>query len=316
MKTQLGSTLPTHILFTLFLLAGVAAGCAAQTPTPSPGGGEKLHITVSILPQQYFVERIGGEYVQTTVMVPPGGNPHTYEPKPEQMQALSRAAAYMSIGVSFEDAWLDRIRAANREMRMVDTTQGIERIEMTVAHDHEGEEADHEEEDEGHKEGNLDPHIWTSPALVKVQAQTIYNALVQLDPTHEATFQVNLDAFLADIEQLEARIREALAGLENEKFLVFHPSWGYFARDFGLEMISIEIEGKEPSAAEMAAVIAEAKEEGIRVIFAQPELSTKSATTIANEIGGEVLLISPLAYDWLANMEQVATTFAETLKRP
>jgi zinc transport system substrate-binding protein len=189
----------------------------------------------------------------------------------------------------------------------VDTAQGIERIPMAADHGH-------EEEGEGEHEGeNLDPHIWTSPALVKVQAQTIYDALVQLDPEHEAAFKANLDAFLADIEQLEARIRDALANIESVKFLVFHPSWGYFARDFGLEMIAIEIEGKEPSALEMAQVIAEAKKEGIRVIFAQPELSTRSATTIATEIGGEVLLISPLAYDWLDNLEQVGATFAKVL---
>ena len=294
---------------TIALLGSAAAGCAPHTPTPSPGAAEKMRITVSIVPQQYFVERIGGEYVQTSVMVLPGSNPATYEPKPEQIEALSRADAYVSIGVPFESAWMERIRSANSEMLIVDTTQGIERMAMTADHAHEDEERAEPE----HAGENLDPHIWTSPTLVKIQAQTIYESLAQLDPEHEAAFKANLDAFLADVDRLEADIRDALAGVKG-KFVVFHPSWAYFARDFGLEMIPIEIEGKEPSAAEMAQLVAEAKEEGIRVVFAQPEFSTRSATTIATEIGGEVLLISPLAYDWLDNLQQVAATFAQTLR--
>ena len=300
------SWLYTAIILPIALLASAAAGCASQSPAPSPSADRETNITVSIVPQQYFVERIGGEHVQTSVMVLPGSNPATYEPKPEQMEALSRADAYMSIGVPFEGAWMERIRSANGEMLVVDTTQGIERMAMTADHAHEGEEhAEHEGEEEGE---NLDPHIWTSPALVKIQAQTIHDALVQLDPEHEAAFRANLDAFLADVNRLEADIRDALTEVKSNKFIVFHPSWAYFARDFGLEMIPIEIEGKEPSAAEMAQLVAEATEEGIRVVFAQPEFSTRSAATIASEIGGEVLLISPLAYDWLDNLHQVAAT--------
>ena len=303
------SWLYISILLPIALLASAASGCASQSPALSPGAAAKLNITVSIVPQQYFVERIGGEYVQTSVMVLPGSNPATYEPKPEQIEALSRADAYVSIGVPFEGAWMERIRSANGEMLIVDTAQGIERMAMTADHAHEGE--DHAEPE--HEGENPDPHIWTSPALVKVQAQTIYESLVQLDPEHEAAFRANLDAFLADVDRLQADIRDALAEVESSKFIVFHPSWAYFARDFGLEMIPIEIEGKEPSAAEMAQLVTEAKEEGIRVVFAQPEFNTRSATTIATEIGGEVLLISPLAYDWLDNLQQVAETFAQTL---
>jgi zinc transport system substrate-binding protein len=278
-----------------------------------------LDVTVSIVPQQYFVERIGGEHVAVNVMVLPGASPATYEPKPEQLRALSDSAAYFSIGVPFESAWLDRIAAANAEMLMVDTIADIERIPL-AQHDH-GEEAEHgdddhdegEADDHGHEAGAPDPHVWVSPELVKVQARAIAAALIKLDPAHEADYTANLAAFEADIDALEADLQETLAGVTSRKFLVFHPSWGYFARDFGLEQIAIEVGGQEPSAQELAGIIAEAREEGIRVVFAQPEFSTRAAETIASEIDGEVLLISPLAYDWLENLRRVAETFAEVL---
>ncbi|MBN2007264.1 MAG: zinc ABC transporter substrate-binding protein [Anaerolineae bacterium] len=290
----------------LWVALALLAGCASQPSQPKDG---KLHVTVSIVPQQYFVERIGGDYVAVAVMVEPGASPATYEPKPEQLRSLSGAVAYFSIGVPFENAWLDKIAAANSKMVVVDTSAGIERLPMT-AHHHEGEAGDEEEE----AEGVLDPHIWISPELVKVQARNIYNALVELDPEHAEAYKTNLDAFVADIDALEAEIRTTLSGLESKRFMVYHPAWGYFAADFGLEQIAIELGGQEPSAQELAELIEHARAENIRVIFVQPEFSTTDAETIAKEIGGEVLPISPLAPDWLDNLRRVAQTFADALE--
>jgi len=278
---------------------------AACTSRTTPASTTTLNVTVSILPQKYFVERIGGEYVTVNVMVEPGASPETYEPRPAQLQALSAADAYVRIGVPFEDAWMARIAEANPRMRIVDTAQSIARLPMPTHH---GEEETH-----AGGPGTLDPHTWLSPRLVKVQAQAICASLVELDPQHQAPYQANLARFLADVDTLDAHIRQALAGVENRKFMVFHPAWGYFARDYGLEMIPIEIGGQEPSAAEMAALVTEARAAGIRVIFAQPEFSTRSAETIAREIGGQVLLINPLALDWLDNLRRVADTLAEVL---
>ncbi len=271
------------------LIITLLIGCG---PDEQPTSSAVLNVTVSILPQQYFVERIGGENVAVNVMVLPGESPATYEPKPDQLRALSKAQAYVSIGVPFEQAWLERISSANPDMLMVDTTQGIERL--------------------GDPE-HPDPHIWLSPRLVKIQARTIYEALAQLDPEHQTTYQANLERFLEDIDALDADIRSTLSGLEQRKFMVFHPSWSYFARDYDLEMIPIEIGGQEPSAAELAALVERAQAEDIRVIFAQPQFSTEKAQTIAEEIGGEVLLIDPLAPDWLDNLRRVAETFADVL---
>jgi zinc transport system substrate-binding protein len=284
-------------LLIVFLAAGTPACCANE---PGPADDGILDVTVSIPPQQYFVERVGGERVHVNVMVEPGADPHTYEPKPEQMRALSRSVAYFSIGVEFEAAWLDKFAATNPGLRIVDTIADIERMPM-------------EEGAEEHAGGEPDPHVWLSPRLVKVQSQAIYAALAELDPEHETEYKANLEAFVADIDTLEADIREALTGLDSRKFMVFHPAWGYFARDFGLEQIPVEVGGQEPSAQELAHLIAMAREENIRVIFAQPEFSTQDAETIAREIGGEVLLISPLAPDWLDNMRRVARAFADVL---
>ena len=295
------------ILVALWLSVALLNGCG-QSTTAKPAG--VLDVTVSIVPQKYFVERIGGDYVVVNVMVRPGDSPATYEPRPEQLTALSEADVYFSIGVPFENAWLDRVASANPGMLMVDTAKGIEHMAMTTQGRH-GEEERHEEEE--HREGGPDPHIWVSPELVKVQSQTIYEALAQLDPEHREAYRANLDSFIADIDALEADIRSTLEGVENKRFMVFHPSWGYFARDFGLEQLPVEVGGQEPSAAELADLITVAKEKGIRVIFAQPEFSTRDAETIASEIGGEVLLISPLHPDWLNNLRNVADTFEEVL---
>jgi len=315
MDSRFGLRSVLNFAIVLFVLALAAVGCARPglvEPASAPGTGDteaSLDITVSIVPQKYFVERIGGEYVAVNVMVLPGNNPATYEPKPEQLKALSSADAYVSIGVPFETVWLPKIAAANERMVIVDSIAEIERMPMS-AHEHGEDRADEEDE---HAEGAPDPHVWLSPSLVKVQSQAIYRALIELDPAHEDAYRANLDAFVADIDALEADIRDTLGDLENNKFMVFHPSWGYLARDFGLEQIAIEVGGQEPSAAELARLIQQAKQEEIRVIFAQPEFSTRDAETIAQEIDGQVLLVSPLAADWLANLRQVAESFARVL---
>ena len=306
---------------TLLVILGILTGCSSP-PTDSTNPetqisasettSEPLDITVSILPQEYFVEKIGGDRVEVNIMVEPGASPATYEPKPQQMKALSEAEAYVSIGVPFEKAWMEKIKGANPQMLVIDSAQGIERMEM-VAHHHHGEaEHDHEHD---HGAETLDPHIWLSPQLVKLQAENIYQGLVKIDPENEAEYQANLAQFLTEIDQLDRQIKQNLTGIENRQFIVFHPAWGYFARDYDLEQVSIEVGGQEPSAAELGEIVKEAQEENIKVIFAQPEFSTKSAETIAQEIDGKVLLITPLAPDWSNNLLQVSQTFVEVLQK-
>ena len=188
-------------------------------------------------------------------------------------------------------------------MRIFDSTVGIERLPITQ-HNHENEQTTN---------GELDPHVWTSPRLVKIQAQNIADLLIDLDPLNKAVYQQNLQTFLNDIDDLDSQIREELAPATNRKFLVYHPTWGYFAADYNLEQLVIESEGTEPSAREMALVIDEAKAEKIKVIFIQPEFNSRSAETIATEIGAVVLPISSLEKDWLENLRSVGKKLADSL---
>lgn len=282
------------LLLALFLSLAACSPVTAPEVQPSTSS-ELVKITVSILPQKYFAERIGGENVKVNVMVLPGESPATYEPKAEQMTALSKSVAYFSIGVPFESAWLEKIQAANAGMKMVDTTQGITR--------------------EATADGGFDPHIWLSPSLVKIQSETIYKTLTELDPSHADSYKANYESFIKDIDSLDAEIRTTLDQTKTKKFIVFHPAWGYFARDYGLEMIPVEVGGQEPSAQELATMVQKAKNENIKVVFAQPEFSQKDAQTIAEEIGGEVILISPLDADWLNNLKKVSETFKKVLNQ-
>lgn len=291
-----------HWLLAFILLLSLLVGCGAVAPAEAE---QPLRVGVSVAPQAYFLQRLGGERVSVTVLVPPGADVHTYEPKPEQLKALSQAQLYFRIGIEFETAWMDRL-TSGRNLRVVDTTQGIALLPLAEGHSH-------EQEADNHQEGLPDPHIWLSPSLVKVQAQTIHAALVETDPAYRAMYDENLRQFLDELDALDAELRQTLSGLQSRRFMVFHPSWGYFARDYDLEMVPIEVGGQEPSAQALAALIAEAREEGIRMVFAQPSLSTRTAETIAREIGGEVLLIDPLAEDWAANLRRVAQTLAEAL---
>ena len=325
-----------RFLFVIALTLGIAqlVGCnpseVSETPTESTAPEadrasnteateSQLEVMVSIPPQKYFVERIGGDRVNVSILLPSGANPATYEPKPQQLQSLSSADAYVRIHVPFENAWWDRISSANSDLQVIDLTEDIDRMPMAFEHHH-GEENEHgHNEAHGHDEAeaesgtNPDPHIWLSPPLVKEQAQTIYDALVELDPQNEPRYQENLTAFIAEVEQLDRDIEATLANVADRTFMVFHPSWGYFADAYNLEMIPIEVGGNEPSAAETSQLIKEAKAENIEVIFAQPQFSTRSAKTIASEIDGEVILIDPLAEDWLSNMGKVADTFKQVL---
>jgi zinc transport system substrate-binding protein len=267
-----------------------------------------MNVTVSILPEKYFVERIGGEHVSVNVMVGPGDSPHTYEPKPEQMAALSRSKIYFAIGVEFEGAWMDKFASANPQMNIVDLSNGVDKLPIARHAEETGNE-----EDGDHAEDELDPHIWTSPEIAKTIARRTADELSAIDTQNAEVYRTNLKEFLAEIELLQNDIREDLREIENRKFLVFHPAWGYFAREFGLEEIAIEVGGTEPSASELSAIIKTALTENIHVVFAQPEFSTQIANYIASEINGEVRLISPLAENWLENMRTVTQTLKENM---
>jgi zinc transport system substrate-binding protein len=272
-----------------------------STQNSSSTKAQTLDLMVSIAPQKYFVEKIGGDRLKVNVMVDPQTEPETYEPKPQQLATLSEIEAYISIGLPFEEKWLDKFKQINPQMILIDSDQGIERLEMS---DH-----GHDHGDESSTQSTLDPHIWLSPSLVKIQAQNIYQGLIKLDPQNQPTYQKNLQQFLTEIDQLNQKINDNLAGITNRKFIVFHPAWTYFAKEYNLEQIPVEVEGQEPSAAELAQLIQTAKNSNIKVIFVQPELKTKNAQAIAQEIGGQVIMISPNDPQWAENLLKVSEIF-------
>ena len=424
-----------HILIILSLLGTIYA---------------KTNIIVSILPQQTFVEKIGGDKVKVTTMVRQGSDPHSYEPKPSQMRDISKANIYFPIGLEFENVWLDKFANQNKNMQFIEMTKDIEKIEMkSHHHHHEGHDenkahSDHEElpyewagvfelkkgvynwsfskvdgnyadpamkmlilkadkksddliedyeetaEDIFEKNKTIvsknnalltpnnslyelnfdekkdtstfkidikedgkylfftehmptefegvehffkdlknndiesiasfpqehegeDPHIWTSPSNVKIMAKNIYDTLVKFDPKNKDYFKANYLNFIEEIDQTDKKIKDILSAIPtNSKFMVFHPSWGYFAKEYNLVQFEIEVEGKEPKPKMLQKIIDEAKEENIKAIFTQAAFSDKSAKVIANELKIKVVKETPLAKDWSENLIKMANTIANT----
>jgi zinc transport system substrate-binding protein len=275
-------------------------------PLPNAAASEKIPVFVSIPPQKYFVKSIGGNLTSVSVMVQPGASPTTYEPKPKQMVKLSKCKLYFAIGVPFEASWLPRITRTNSSIRIVHTDKNIEKRQMATAHSSHG--------NPDPTDDIKDPHIWLSPPLVKIQAETILNALVAENPAASRQFKENYSRFIQSIDTLDSELRETLSGIQTTDFMVFHPSWGYFADTYGLKQIPIEIEGKSPKPAQLKSLISFAKRENIKIIFAQPQFSTQNAEMVAKSIGGKVVFADPLAFEWSENLRKQASAFKSALR--
>ncbi len=253
-------------------------------------------IAVSIVPQKALVDAIGGDKVNVIAMIPTGASPHSYEPKPSQMLAISKAKAYFTVGVEFEEAWLNRFKSQNKKMIIIDSVYGIKKIEM-AAHHH--DEDEHHEHQEDHEHETLDPHVWTTPKNMIIIATNIKNALIKLDPSNKIVYTKNYIKLVGSLKQTDLQIKAILKNTpKGSKFMIFHPSWGYFAKEYGLVQLPIELEGKEPKAKDLAILISKAKKEHIKAIFVAPEFSAKSASQISKTLGIPVVKISNLGYNW------------------
>ena len=302
MKNQLKNLCPFTALVLALSLALTACQGPNMTQSHEPDG--KLQVTVSIPPQAYFVERIAGDQAAVNVMVGPGEEAHTYEPKPDQMKSLSQSQLFFTIGIEYEQTWLPRFRDINPDLAMIDSAQGIARIPLSDEHAH---------DDEDHQEG-LDPHVWLSPANGRILAENILNALGNASPENKDVFQENYEGLLADIDALDTSIQSTLQGIKSRRFMVFHPAWGYFADNYNLEQLPIQVGGQDPSASELTELIKIAQDEAIQVIFVQPSFSSANAQAIAAEIGAQVAVVDPLAQDWLGNLQAAAQAFASALE--
>ena len=266
--------------------------CACSSTTQK---SDKPTITVTLEPLRYFAETIAGEHYDVVSMVPKGSSPESYDPTPQQLVALSRSEAYLRIGyIGFEQAWMKKLEANAPDMKVFDTSQGVDLI-RGEGHWH----GDH------FHEGGVEPHIWNSTRNAIIIAENIYGALCELDATHQEEYKNRLDVLKETIRRTDENVRTFLENADST-FLIYHPALSYFARDYGLKQISIEEGGKEPSPAYLKHLIELCRQEKAHVIFVQQEFDQRNAQLIADELGIEVVSINPLSYDWDEEMIRVA----------
>ena len=273
-------------ILTLFILS--ACGNTTQK-------SEKPILTVTLEPLRYFTEAIAGDNYEVVSMVPKGSSPESYDPTPQQLVNLSKSQAYFRIGyIGFEQAWMKKLEANCPNMKIYDTSKGIDLI-RDKGHWH----GDH------FHEGGVEPHVWNSTQNALIIADNIYQALCELDSTHQEDYQKRLDVLKQTIRQTDANVRTLLENADST-FLIYHPALSYFARDYGLKQVSIEEGGKEPSPAQLKALIETCRNENVHTIFVQQEFDQRNAQLIANELGVNIVSINPLSYDWVKEMIRIA----------
>jgi zinc transport system substrate-binding protein len=291
------------ILFLIELLIVLSVACQNQ-----PINKSKLSVVVSILPLAEFVEKVGGDKVVVTTMIPPGASPHSYEPMPNQLVEISKADIYVKLGtpIEFELVWLKKILSLNKKMTVINSSAGIDLIYSN---------ADiHSDEVIESKGLHPDPHVWLAPANAKVMVENIYQGLIAIDPKNQAYYETNKNSYLNELDALDKKIAALLSEKKHRKFLVYHPSWAYFAKAYQLEEISIEHEGKEPTAQDIQSIIQLARREHINLIIASPQFNTKSAGIIAKELNVELVLLNSLDKNFVFSLTSLAETLARTME--
>lgn len=286
----------------------VGAGCTRHQKEA------RFQVVTSIMPLKYFAERIGGRHVSVSVMVPPGGDPHSYEPAPKQMVKLSKALLFIKAGsgIEFELDWMPRFLSLNPGLLVCDASRGVKLIPLQDGDDRAEEHHDHEEASEHHHHGGLDPHYWLSASNGIVIARNTAVALETIDPEHKAEYAANAEKLISELASLDSETKKKIAAAKQKKFLVFHPAWGYYARDYGLEQIAVEAEGKTLTPRQMQHVIDTARQNRIRAVFISPQFNSAQADAIASAIGGYTLAVDPLAEDYPGNIRHTTDLFLKT----
>jgi zinc transport system substrate-binding protein len=280
-----------------FLIIFLIISCGRRNES-----GNKI-ISVSIAPFKYFVEEIAGSNFMVNVMVPPGANPHIYEPFPDQISKLSQSVAYISNGyLGFEMTWLDRFYEINRSMKKLSLGDNIDPIKPE--HHHEGELFE-----------SADPHYWVSPLCALKMATSVREFLTELDPQKSKQYDENYKVLTKKILEVDSMARELSSPVGKRAFMIYHPNLGYLARDYGLEEIAIENEGKEPSPSRLIELIDRAKSEHLKVILVQREYDSKNARAVAEETGARVFVIDPLSEDWYTSTAGIIRILKESFEQ-
>jgi len=292
----------TRSWFGLILLLLAAQGALGEP--------QKIRVTVSIPPQAYFLEQIGGDRVDVQVLLRPGDSPATFQPTIRQLRRLADSKIYFRIGVPFEETLLPKLESTLQRLSIVDTRKNIPFRSMEE-HDHSDQPANHHQHD--HVQ---DPHFWLCPLLVKIQAKTIRDALTRIDPESRERWSANYLSLAKDLDRLDTEIRAILKPFRGASFYAYHPAYGYFADTYGLKQRALESAGKEPTPRQLHALIKQAKQEQARVIFVQPQFNRRSAATVARAIQASVVPMDPLARDYPSNLKNMAKSLARGLNRP
>lgn len=264
----------------------------------------KETLFVSITPQKFFVEKITNKDFDIEIMVPDGRNPASYEPLPKQMLSLSKAKIFFSIGVPFEKRWIKKIEKNNENLFISRTDRNIQKRKLDSI-------IEIDLNDTHNYHGKLDPHIWLDPILVKTQAENIYKDLIKVYPEHQKKYYTNLKVFQQQLDSINGVVRKILKEKTQKKFMVFHPSWGYFADRYGFKQYSIEVEGKEPSPNTLLKIINKVKELKISKILIQKQFSANAANAVAKELKAKVIIADPLEYDYYKGLTDIANKILE-----
>ncbi len=288
------------VLGTVAVAAFLALGCGPAAKQDPPD--RRLAAFVGIPPLRYLVEQIGGKHVKVDVLVQPGQDPHTFEPGPQQAVALGRAAVFFQVGLPFEAAVLERVQEGNQRLLIVDTTEGIKKLPLVGPCCEESGHDGHAANDAAER----DPHVWLSPPLLKTMAANIAAGLCRADPSHAKDYRRNLSSLDRRLDLLQQQVARRLAPYRGRSFYVFHPGFAYFADAYGLKEAAIQLGGQMPTGKHQFALIEDAKRQGVKTVFVQPEFDPESARAVADALGGQVVPLNGLGENVIADIEDIA----------
>lgn len=309
------------LILALILSLAPFSGCISpeEGGLPEGEGDGKVKVVVTTVPLATFTKAVGGDLIEVSVLVPPGANLHTFEPAPSKLAEVSEADLYIKNGAGLE-IWMEKIIGANRRMLVVDSSSGIDLLEGHHHHDDGGDDVEGEHH-HGPSRHDLhpsiltaDPHIWLSARNGKIMAENVCRGLVEVNPENADIYRENLDRFKKELKDLDLELASIFRDAEGEKFIVLHPAWGYFARDYGLVQVSILEEDKEPGPRQLRSIVDLAREEGIQTIYVDPSFNPKSGEIIAAEIVGRVVALDPLADDYIDNMRRVGMEISSGIR--
>jgi zinc transport system substrate-binding protein len=283
-------------ILALLLAATILSGCISQddssSTAPSGNASGRIEVAATIAPLGDLVKAVGGEKVAVTIVVPPGAEPHTFEPTPSLMVDVAKADLYVMNGAGLE-FWMDKLLEANKRMVVIDSSQGIALLR--------------ESEDE------IDPHLWLSLRNAAVQVDNICSGLIEVDSQNKDYYIKNRDDYLEKLKALDEELNRTFAGKKIKIFVVQHPAWTYFARDYGLSQVPLMEGEKEPGPKYLVKVIELARKNNITAIFVEPQFNPKSAEVIAREMNADIVVLDPLAANYLDNMRNVSREIAKSL---